>query len=208
MQDRPPTQAGATGAPWPFPGLEPAAYAVVVIDVAWEWKARSDKGLKKSPNAKYKVMDLRAAAALPVRALLRPEGGVVLAWATWPLFNHQLHIFEHHWGLTYKTGGGWAKRTRTGKLRWGPGHIFRTVHEPFVLLTTGQEGPRGPRIKNLIEAMGEKSIDGLAREHSRKPDEFYRIIDTMVPVGRRVDVFSRQHRQGWDTFGNEAGKWR
>lgn len=206
MPDRRQPQATATDPPWPFPGLEPRAYTVVVIDVAWGWETWSAKGDGKSPTRQYHTMTMDEAAALPVLSLLVPGCGVVFAWGTWPLFNRQLRIFEG-WGLTYKTGGGWAKSTNTGRLRWGPGHILRTVHEPFAILTTGQTGPAGPRIKNLIEGMGGKVSAGLAREHSRKPDEFYAMIDILVPVGRRVDVFGRQPRQGWEVWGDQADKF-
>ena len=44
------------------------------------------------------------------------------------------------------------------------------------------------------------------REHSRKPDEFYATINR-VTAGSRIDVFSREAREGFDQFGNEAGKF-
>ncbi len=49
--------------------------------------------------------------------------------------------------------------------------------------------------------------DGLAREHSRKPDEFYSMIEALAPGTRRVDIFARRHRAGWDCVGNELEKF-
>jgi N6-adenosine-specific RNA methylase IME4 len=51
-------------------------------------------------------------------------------------------------------------------------------------------------------------FDGIAREHSRKPEEFYDICDRVMPHARRADVFARQHRPGWDSFGNELTKFQ
>ena len=50
-------------------------------------------------------------------------------------------------------------------------------------------------------------IDGLAREHSRKPDEAYSLLEALTPGARRCDVFSRQKRDGWDNWGREANKF-
>ena len=50
------------------------------------------------------------------------------------------------------------------------------------------------------------NVVGPAREHSRKPDEFYDLVDSLC-VGRKLDVFSREARPGWEQFGSEAGKF-
>ncbi|MDE4588513.1 MT-A70 family methyltransferase [Sinorhizobium meliloti] len=50
-------------------------------------------------------------------------------------------------------------------------------------------------------------FDGIAREHSRKPDEFYALCDRVMPHARRADVFAREQRQGWHAFGNEVTKF-
>jgi len=50
-------------------------------------------------------------------------------------------------------------------------------------------------------------IEGPRREHSRKPDEAFAAAEALMPSVRRVELFSRQHRPGWDAWGNEAGKF-
>ena len=50
-------------------------------------------------------------------------------------------------------------------------------------------------------------FDGLAREHSRKPDEFYALCERFAPDARRCDIFGRQSRPGWDVLGNEKRKF-
>ena len=49
--------------------------------------------------------------------------------------------------------------------------------------------------------------DGVAREHSRKPEEFYDLCDRVMPHARRADVFGRQSRPGWHVSGNERTKF-
>ena len=192
---------------WPFGKLQPGAYDVVSIDVAWAWSTWSAAGAKKSPSSKYKTMTIAEAAQLPVRALVRP-GGVVWAWATWPMLPQQLDVFQNAWGLTYKTGGSWAKRTRSGKLRLGPGHILRSVCEPWLIGVSGNGGgPRGPSCRNLIETLDSGHFDGLAREHSRKPDEAYRLIEALAPNAERAEVYARTRRKGWHCYGDELDKF-
>jgi N6-adenosine-specific RNA methylase IME4 len=50
-------------------------------------------------------------------------------------------------------------------------------------------------------------FDGLARAHSRKPEEFYQTIRKSTPGLRRADVFAREDRDGWDCWGDEVGKF-
>ncbi|WP_185982996.1 MT-A70 family methyltransferase [Aureimonas mangrovi] len=186
-------------------GLPLFSYDVVVIDPPWPWRAYSDKGLEKSPEAQYTTMSMADIAAMRVGDLLAP-GGVLVMWATWPLIEQQAAIMRG-WGLPTVTGGVWAKRTSGGKLRWGTGYVLRSVCEPFLIgRLEGAAIARG-KVPNLVETLTDAALDGLAREHSRKPEEFYQLVETLVPTGRRADIFSRQRRAGWDAFGNEADKF-
>jgi N6-adenosine-specific RNA methylase IME4 len=180
-----------------------------MIDPPWNWEAWSDKGEEKSPNAQYTTMTMAAIAALPVGQLLRGNG-VVWVWCTWPLIAKQTRMIEDDWGLVVRTGGAWAKRTASGKLRLGPGYILRSVCEPFLICTAGAGSGHGfgdGSARNLIETIEDKLVDGVAREHSRKPEEAYRLIEDLTPNWWRVDVFSREKRDGWDNWGNEATKF-
>lgn len=181
------------------------SYDLVMADPPWPWAAYSELGLEKSPEAQYATMSMDDIAALRVGDLLAP-GGVLFLWCTWPLIERQAAIMRG-WGVAPKTGGAWAKRTASGKLRWGTGYIFRSVCEPFLVGTLPGAGVRGRGITNLIETIEDEVIDGVAREHSRKPDEAYQRLEMLAPNARRADIFSRQRRPGWDGWGNEADKF-
>ena len=85
----------------------------------------------------------------------------------------------------------WIKRTINGKLRVGTGYIARSMHEPILICTKGSPGRLG----------FPSAFDGLAREHSRKPDEFYAILRKLTPGALRCDLFSGGEKrvgfQGW-----------
>lgn len=192
---------------WPFDPLAPFSVDLAVIDPPWHYELYSSKGEAKSPQAQYDTMSLDAVKALPVGDLLAPGAGLVL-WTTWPLVAIGAHVeVIRAWGLEPKTGGGWAKRTAGDKLRWGTGYVARSLHEPYIIATLPGSGWNGRGFPNLIETFEAISVDGLAREHSRKPDEFYSLIEQAWPEARRADLFARQSRPGWATWGNEARKF-
>lgn len=192
---------------WPFDPLRMFGYDVAMIDCPWPFDLYSNKGNAKSPAAQYDVMTLDEIAALPVGQLLR-AGGVAWVWFTWPLLRAVPQMVEESWGLKVVTGGAWAKRTVNGKLRIGTGYVARSVCEPFALCAAGGSIRfENPIARNMIETFADVGLDGLAREHSRKPDEAYAAIEAAAPHAFRADVFSRSNRPGWDCWGRETGKF-
>lgn len=187
-----------------FEPLKPRSFDLVHIDFPWPWETWSDAGKKKSPQ--YDCMTFDQIASCQADELLAP-GGVMVAWTTWPLIGKQHLILENSFGLDVKTGGVWSKRTRYGKVRWGTGHILRSVCEPFLIACRKGHKLRGPAEKNLIETMDDIELHGVARENSRKPEEMFALLERLTPGWRRADIFSRQSRDGWSTWGNEKTKF-
>ena len=189
---------------WPFDPLRMFSYDVVMVDPPWPWATYSEKGQEKSPEAQYKTMGWLEIEALPVGDLLAPAG-VLFLWCTWPLIDRQAAAMRR-WGVEPKSGGSWIKRTPAGKIRWGTGYLLRSGCEPFLLGTLPGSGWRAPSELNLIEAL-DGALDGVAREHSRKPDEAYALIERVAPGKRYCEVFSRTNRPSWDCWGDESGKF-
>lgn len=182
-------------AAWPFAPLMPRAYSVIVIDPPWHWESWSDVRQDKATSKQYDVMSTDDIKALPVR-LLCDDDCLVLVWATAPMLPQAMACMAA-WRVAYKSNMVWRKVTATGKPRMGLGFWARTMHEQVLIGTVGK--PR--KIKTFPSI-----FDGIAREHSRKPDEFYALVDQCA-AGRRADVFSRENRPGWECFGDEAGKY-
>jgi len=76
--------------------------------------------------------------------------------------------------------------------------VLRSAAEPFLLGTIGHPEYRSRSVRNLIVAP--------VREHSRKPDAMYEMIEALVE-GPYCELFSRTTRPGWDSWGNEVGKF-
>lgn len=181
------------------------SFDFAMVDPPWPWRVYSENGMKKSPEAQYKTMSFAEIEALRCGDLLAPSG-VMWLWCTWPLIHQQCDTLRR-WGLEPKTGGAWAKRTESGRLRWGTGYLLRSVCEPFIIATLPGSGWRGSSAANLIETIADAAVDGVAREHSRKPEEVYALVESILPNARKADIFSRQKRPGWTSWGNEVEKF-
>lgn len=190
---------------WPFGDLPLFGFDLVMADPPWRFNLYSAKGEEKSPEAQYRTMTMEEIEALPVGQLLG-AGGIVFLWCTWPLIAQQAQVLRR-WGYEARTGGVWAKRTPTGRLRWGTGYVLRSVCEPFLIGAQPGAVLRGGGVANLVETIAAAGVDGVAREHSRKPDEVYALIDALAPEARKAELFSRTNRPGWACWGDEAGKF-
>lgn len=181
---------------WQFGDLKLFGYDLLVVDPPWSFELYSEAGAEKSAQAQYQTMTLDAIKQLRIGDLARGDC-LLMLWATGCMIPQCLEAMRA-WGFVYKSEIVWLKTTRTGKLRWGPGYRVRTLHEPILLGTIG----------NPHHHAFPSAFYGLARQHSRKPEEFYSMIDACAPdLGFRADVFSRTNRRGWDAFGNETGKF-
>lgn len=181
---------------WPFGSLRMFGYDVIVIDPPWRFDLRSEAGAAKSAAAHYDTMSLSDIRALPVGRLARADCLLLLWCCEWMAPGDRQSVLDS-WGFTYKSTLVWRKVTANGKPRLGTGYRVRTMHEPVVVATTG-----APVHKPLHSV-----IDGIARQHSRKPEEFYAAVEQAAPAAYRADLFARQSRPGWDTWGREATKF-
>lgn len=192
-----------------FDPLPIGGFDFVMIDCPWPWRNYTAALNPRQPEAKYRTMPLDQIARLPVADLLRP-GGAAFVWYTWPLVYEAPAIVANAWGLDPATGGAWVKTTRSGKKRMGTGFIFRSVCEPFLIATKGKpRGLRGRGVRNLIETIeaADGALYGVAREHSRKPDEAYALAERLTPQWRRADLFACETRVGWVAWGDQATKY-
>ena len=181
----------------PFASLRPLSYGAILADPPWAFGLRSEAGEAKSPQAHYGCMDLDAIKALPVSHLAAPDCLLVM-WATAPMLPQAIDTMAA-WGFRYVSAGPWAKQSKTGeKWAFGTGYVFRSAAEFFLVGVIGKPTYLSRSIRNLIVAP--------VREHSRKPDEMYAMVEALVP-GPYVELFARQQRPGWDAWGNQTTKF-
>ena len=182
---------------WPFGTLTPLKYRAILADPPWLYRLRSKKGEAKAPQAHYGCMDLDAIQALPVGHLAAPDC-ILMMWATAPMLPQAIATLEA-WGFRFVTAGAWAKQSSTG-LKWafGTGYLLRSAAEFWLVGMIGSPRIDDRAIRNLIVAP--------VREHSRKPDCQYQLVERLTP-GPYCELFARSRRPDWESWGKEAGKF-
>lgn len=173
-------------------------HALIYCDPPWKYEMYSAAGEDKSPQKHYPCMDLDEMKALRDDLLFAtaPNAAMVM-WTTFAFLPAALDLMAH-WGFTYKTGGVWHKMTENDKSAFGTGYILRSTCEPFLIGTLG-----APKIKNRATR---NLFTSLRREHSRKPDEMYTLIERLFD-GPYLELFARTTRPGWTSWGNQTDKF-
>jgi N6-adenosine-specific RNA methylase IME4 len=176
---------------WPFGDLKTFKYGVIVADPPWKYERWSDTNQKKGAADQYELMPLEQIKALPVGHLAGGDSLLLLWTCGWAIATGQAQDVARAWGFKPITELVWRKTTASGKVRMGPGYRARTMHEPILLCTNGS--PNVPALPSLF--------DGIAREHSRKPDEFYAMVNKATVGEWRCNLFSAGHHhhgfEGW-----------
>ena len=173
-------------------------YNVIYADPPWSFKTYSEKGKDRSPEKHYDVMSFKDICNMPVNNIAT-DNSVLLMWAIDPLLDKAFEVITSC-GFTYKTVAfTWAKlnKTKPGFFT-GLGYWTRGNPEMCLLATKGKP-------KRLSKSVPQLVVD-KRREHSRKPDIMYQHIENLLE-GPYIELFARQKRKGWDSWGNEVNKW-
>ena len=182
-----------------LPGLS-GRYGTILADPPWQFDNRTGKVAPEHRRLRrYPTMALEDICTLPVEAHAAERSHLYL-WVPNTLIPDGLAVLEA-WGFTYKTTLTWFKiRKDGGPDGRGVGFYFRNVTETILF------GVRGS-MRTL--APGRRQVNLLAtrkREHSRKPDESYDIIEACSP-GPYLELFARAPRANWTQFGDEVGTY-
>lgn len=171
-----------------------SSYDFIMADPPWQFKTRSHKGVTtKGAGGQYDLMTLDDIKNMPIAGIASKDC-LLWLWATNPMLPQAFAVMEA-WGFTFKTAGHWVKRTKHGKLAFGTGYLLRCAGEPFLIGTRGK-----PITTRVVRSV----IEGPIREHSRKPDEAFFEAERLMPEANRLELFSRQKRDGWDVWGNQV----
>lgn len=182
--------------PPPLPHTD-GGYRTILADPPWRFTNRTGKVAPEHRRLdRYSTMTLDAIKALPVSDAAAVNAHLYL-WVPNALLPDGLAVLEA-WGFRYVSNVVWAKRRKDGGPDGrGVGFYFRNVTE-LVLF-----GVRGS-MRTLPPARSQVNmIETRKREHSRKPDEQYDLIES-CSRGPYLELFGRGLREGWTVWGNQA----
>lgn len=175
-------------------------FGTLLADPPWRFANRTGKMAPEHRRLRrYPTMTLEEICAIPIRRVMAPKSHLYL-WVPNALLGEGLAVMKS-WGFTYKTNLVWYKvRKDGGPDGRGVGFYFRNVTELLLFGVRGnvRTGPAGRRQVNLLETRKE--------EHSKKPDEFYDLIEACSP-GPYLELFARFMRPNWVQWGNEIGEY-
>lgn len=173
-------------------------FDAILADPPWRFDNRTGKVAPEHGRLnRYPTMSLDAIKAMPIADFAADPSHLYL-WVPNALLPDGLAVMEA-WGFTYKSNIVWHKiRKDGGPDGRGVGFYFRNTTE-LVLF-----GVRGKKARTLPPARSQVNfIATRKREHSRKPDEMYDLIERCSPE-RRLELFARGTREGWTSWGNQA----
>lgn len=172
-------------------------YGTVLADPPWRFTNRTGKMAPEHRRlSRYSTMELEEIMELPIPQCVLPQSHLYL-WVPNALLAEGLEVMRR-WGFTYKSNLVWYKTRKDGGPDGrGVGFYFRNVTELVLFGVRGslRTFPPGRRQTNIIVKQ--------KREHSRKPDELYPIIEACSP-GPFLELFARAGRQDWAQWGDES----
>ena len=176
-------------------------FQTILADPPWRFANRTGKMAPEHRRlSRYATMGLSEIKELPVAEIVGEPAHLYL-WVPNALLPEGLDVLNT-WGFEYKSNLVWHKvRKDGGSDGRGVGFYFRNVTE-LVLF-----GVRGKKARTL--APGRRQVNLIStqkREHSRKPDELYEVIEA-CSYGPFLEMFARDTRRGWVGWGNEANNY-
>ena len=166
-------------------------FRVLVIDPPWRYEKNARVVDARRGEVDYPDMGHEEIAALPVADMAEPSGSILWLWTTNAHMPAAFDLLER-WGFEHKTILTWNKD------RIGMGDWLRGQTEHCLLAVKGSP--------TVVLSAQSTRLDAPLREHSRKPDEFYALVESLCP-GPKCELFARQPRPGWVSWGADVNRF-
>jgi N6-adenosine-specific RNA methylase IME4 len=173
-------------------------FGTILADPPWQFQNRTGKMAPEHKRlSRYGTMSLQEICELPVQLFAADRAHLYL-WVPNALLEDGLRVMRA-WGFQYKSNLIWHKiRKDGGSDGRGVGFYFRNVTEMILF------GVRGKDVRTLAPGRRQVNLIGSRkREHSRKPDELHKIVES-CSWGPFLELFARTRRERWTVWGNEA----
>lgn len=173
----------------PAPAMPSSKYRVIYADPPWQYGNTMPDNFTEQRDH-YITMPLSDICAMPIREITETNA-VLFIWVTSPILEEAFLVIQS-WGFEYKSSFVWDK------IRHNMGHYNSVRHELLLVCTRGS---CQPDVRKLFDSVHSEE----RTTHSKKPEHFRDIIDTIYPNGRRIELFARNvDKQGWEVYGNQS----
>jgi N6-adenosine-specific RNA methylase IME4 len=162
-------------------------YRIIYADPPWKYGNAMPEYVTE-PQDYYLLMNTEDICAMPIKDITEKDA-VLFLWSTSPHLPEALEVAKA-WGFTYKTTFIWDK------IKHNMGHYNSVRHEILLVCT---KGACTPDVKRLFDSV----VSEERTEHSKKPNVFREIIETIYTYGNKIELFARETPEGWDVFGNQ-----
>lgn len=173
-------------------------FSTILADPPWQFQNKTGKVAPEHKRlSRYSTMDLEAIKSLPVNEITEERSHLYL-WVPNALIQEGLDVMSS-WGFKYKSNIIWQKIRKDGEPDGrGVGFYFRNTTEVLLF------GVKGKNVRTLKPGRTQVNvIKSRKREHSRKPDEQYKIIEG-CSWGPFLELFARGKRKNWTVWGDES----
>lgn len=163
-------------------------YRVIYADPPWKYGNTMPDYFSEQADH-YKLMTIKELCEMPINEIVE-NNAVLFLWVTSPILEESFQIINA-WGFKYKSSFVWDK------VKHNMGH-YNSVRHEFLLVCV--RGSCQPDVQRLFDSVHTEE----RTEHSKKPEHFRQVIDTIYPHGKRIELFAREKTEGWDVYGNEV----
>lgn len=201
---------------WFFDPLKPGAYNKIIADPPTHFSTFSPFESAKGPQ--YPLMSDSWLRSLQVRHLAAADC-LMMLWTTMPKLPFSIELLGE-WGFRYVTAGSWHKCHANGATAFGTGFVLRSGAELYLIGATGKPLYVNRPAKGVIVTEDDhdrefidlttnaEGLEAIRREHSRKPDEQYEIMNKLMGDAPACEIFARQQWPGYDAWGNQPDHFK
>lgn len=172
-----------------IPKVPEDKYDVIYADPPWQYNFSSSP--TRIIEKEYPTMTLKEICKLKVPSA---KDSILFLWCPAPkLYPEGMEVIKA-WGFTYKTCMVWVKD------KIGMGYYARNRHELLLIATKGSPGVPEPNVRP------DSVIEAPRLEHSKKPEVVYELLESMYPERKYIELFARNKRENWKSWGNEVAE--
>lgn len=167
--------------------LPDGKYSLVYADPPWQYGNSMPDYFTEQANH-YPLMSVDEICAMPVKNMVE-NNAVLFLWVTSPILQDAFKVIEA-WGFKYKTSFVWDK------IKHNMGHYSSVRHEFLLLAIRGSYPLHNVKLYDSV-------LSEERTEHSKKPEYYYSMIEDIYCNAKKLELFSRNKREGWVSYGNQ-----